>query len=415
MPKRVLPLTDIQVKNAKPKDKDYKLADGGGLYLLVTPTGGKLWRFKYRFGGTEKLLTFKTYPEISLSEARQRREDARKLLANGIDPGAVKKALKEEHAAERRTFEPVAREWYTKNEPTWSASHCATVMSRLERDIFPIIGNSPIAEIKRSDIISLLKVIEARGKIETAKRIKIYCGQIFRYALNHEWVESNPTADLKTGDILAKVEEKHHAAITDPKQVAELLRAIDAYTGTFVVKCALQLAPLVFVRPGELQKAEWSEFDLDAAEWNIPADRMKTKQPHLVPLAKQAVAILRELHKLSGEGKYVFPSLRSNKRPMSNVAMLAAFRRMGFDKDEMTTHGFRAMARTILDEVLHVRPDFIEHQLAHAVKDPLGRAYNRTSHLAERRKMMQTWADYLDGLKNGAKVVPFRKVAIKDA
>ncbi|WP_318556913.1 phage integrase central domain-containing protein [Geobacter anodireducens] len=411
MPKRIQPLTELKIKNAKPAPKEYKLFDGGGLFLLVTSAGGKLWHLKYRFAGKEQKLTFGPYPTTSLADARQLREDAKKLLANGIDPGEFKKAKKAELAAEQRTFEMVAREWFAKNEPAWSASHCATVMSRLERDIFPVIGNRPIAELKRTEIISLLKGIEARGKIETAKRIKIYCGQIFRYALNLEWVESNPTADLKTGDILTKAEEKHHAAITDPRQVAELLRAIDAYTGTFVVKCALQLAPLFFVRPGELQKAEWSEFDLDAAEWNIPANRMKSKQPHLVPLAKQAIAILRELHKLTGNGKYLFPSLRSNKRPMSNVAMLAAFRRMGYDKEEMTTHGFRAMARTILDEVLQIRPDFIEHQLAHAVRDPLGRAYNRTSHLAERKKMMQLWADYLDGLKTGAKVIPLKRHA----
>lgn len=411
MPKRIQPLTELKIKNAKPAPKEYKLFDGGGLFLLVTSAGGKLWHLKYRFAGKEQKLTFGPYPTTSLADARQLREDAKKLLANGIDPGEFKKAKKAELAAEQRTFEMVAREWFAKNEPAWSASHCATVMSRLERDIFPVIGNRPIAELKRTEIISLLKGIEARGKIETAKRIKIYCGQIFRYALNLEWVESNPTADLKTGDILTKAEEKHHAAITDPRQVAELLRAIDAYTGTFVVKCALQLAPLFFVRPGELQKAEWSEFDLDAAEWNIPANRMKSKQPHLVPLAKQAIAILRELHKLTGNSNYLFPSLRSNKRPMSNVAMLAAFRRMGYDKEEMTTHGFRAMARTILDEVLQIRPDFIEHQLAHAVRDPLGRAYNRTSHLAERRKMMQTWADYLDDLKSGAKVITLTRTA----
>lgn len=411
MPKRIQPLTELKIKNAKPASKDYKLFDGGGLFLLVTAAGGKLWHLKYRFAGKEQKLSFGPYPTTSLADARQLREDAKKLLVNGVDPGEIKKAKKEVLAAEQRTFEMVAREWFAKNEPAWSASHCATVMSRLERDIFPVIGSRPIAEVKRAEIISLLKGIEARGKIETAKRIKIYCGQIFRYALNHDWVESNPTADLKIGDILAKAVEKHHAAITDPKQVAELLRAIDAYTGTFVVKCALQLAPLVFVRPGELQKAEWAELDLDAAEWNIPASRMKTKQHHLVPLASQAIAILRELHKLTGDGKYLFPSLRSSKRPMSNVAMLAAFRRMGFEKEEMTTHGFRAMARTILDEVLQVRPDFIEHQLAHAVKDPLGRAYNRTSHLAERRKMMQLWADYLDGLKTGAMVIPLRRQA----
>ncbi|HTP65420.1 MAG TPA: integrase arm-type DNA-binding domain-containing protein [Geobacteraceae bacterium] len=409
MPKRIQPLSDLQVKNAKTAPKAYKLFDGGGLFLLVTPVGGKLWYFKYRFAGKEKKLAFGAYPIITLAEARQRREEAKRLLASNVDPAEVRKSRKEELDAEQRTFERVALEWFAKNEPVWSFSHCNTVKRRLNHDIFPLFGNRPIAEIRRSDIISLLKGIEARGKVETAKRIKIYCGQIFRYALNNDWIEYNPTADLKAGDILTKIEEKHHAAITDPKKVAGLLRAIDGYTGTFTVKYALQIAPLVFVRPGELQKAEWSEIDLETAEWNIPAARMKTKQPHLVPLSRQAVDILKELHKLTGTGRYLFPSLRSSHRPMSNVAMLAAFRRMGYDKEEMTTHGFRAMARTILDEVLQVRPDFIEHQLAHAVRDPNGRAYNRTAHLAERRKMMQLWADYLDGLKAGAQVIPLRR------
>lgn len=412
MPKRIPPLADIQVKNAKPKNKDYKLADGSGLYLLVTPTGGKLWRLKYRFGGKEKLLSYGAYPEISLGEAREKRDADRKLLANGVDPGEVKKALKEEKAAEKRTFEAVAREWFAANEPAWSASHCATVKGRLERDIFPVIGRRSIAEIEHNDITELVQDIgKRRGKVETAKRIKIYCGQIFRYARHNKWVTSNPTADLVLKEILPKRQKKHHAAITDPKKVAELLRAIDAYTGTFAVKCALQLAPMFFVRPGELQKAEWVEFDLDAATWEIPAERMKMKQPHIVPLAAQTIVILRELHKLTGDSKYLFPSLRSNKRPMSNVAMLAAFRRMGFVKEEMTTHGFRAMARTILDEVLDFPQDIIEHQLAHAVKDPNGRAYNRTTKLPQRRKMMQTWADYLDELKASRKVLPFRRAA----
>lgn len=406
MPKRVLPLSELQIKNAKPKEKDYKLSDGAGLFLLITPTGGKLWRFKYRFGGREKLLSFGGYPHISLSDARQRRDDAKKLLVNGIDPSEIKKAQKEEQVEQKRTFEIVGREWFSKNEPVWSASHVNTVKSRLERDVYPVIGNRPIAEIKRMEIIALVRGIEARGVLETAKRIKIYCGQIFRYALNNGWIENNPTSDMK--DILQKRHKKHHAAIKDPKQVAELLRAIDAYNGTYTVKCALQLAPMFFVRPGELQKAEWAEFDLDSAEWNIPIERLKLTQKekndrkgekHLVPLATQAISILRELHRLTGTGKYLFPSLRSNKRPMSNVAMLAAFRRMGFEKEEMTTHGFRAMARTILDEVLHFRLDLIEHQLAHAVRDPLGRAYNRTTFLEERQTMMQAWADYLNALK----------------
>lgn len=413
MRKRIVPITDIQAKNAKPKEKDYKLSDGQGLYLLVNIKGGKLWRLDYSFDGKRKTLSLGAYPAVSLADARQRRDDAKKLLANGVDPSDIKKSQKVEKQVQAEqdanTFEKVARDWFAKNEPAWSQSHCNTIMRRLVRDIFPVIGNRPISEIKRSEIVALLKSIDAKGITETADRIKIYCGQIFRYALNNDWIENNPATDLK--DIISKRVEKNHAAITDPKEAAALLRAIDAYKGTFPVKCALQLAPMFFVRPGELQKAEWSEFDLETAEWNIPANRMKTKQSHLVPLSLQAVAILKELYQLTGAGKYVFPSLRSNKRPMSNIAMLAALRRMGFSSEEMTTHGFRAMARTILDEVLQVRPDFIEHQLAHAVKDPNGRAYNRTAHLQERKKMMQLWADYLDGLKQGAKVIPLKKIS----
>jgi len=269
----------------------------------------------------------------------------------------------------------------------------------LERDVFPVLGNRPITDITRGDVIALLRKVEARGVIETADRIKMYCGQIFRYALNLEKIPFNPVSDMR--DVLTKREQGHHAAITEPKRLACLIRDIDEYVGSFVVKCALQIAPMVFVRPGELCRAEWTEINLDEAEWNIPATRMKMKQPHLVPLATQAVSILRELHKLTGEGRYVFPSYRSRLRPMSDVALLAALRRMGYSKEEMTTHGWRATARTIMDEVLTIRTDFIEHQLAHAVKDPNGRAYNRTAHLPERKQMMQQWADYLDNLKAG--------------
>ena len=402
MPKRVMPLTDIQVKNAKKQPKEYKLSDGGGLHILITPSGGKLWRLQYRIEGKQKNIAFGAYPYISLADARQLREDARKLIANGIDPNAVKKAQKHQEEiqsdSDNNTFEVVAREWFAKNEPVWSSSHIRTVKSRLERDVYPIIGCRPIAEISRGEIISLLRTVEARGVIETADRIKIYCGQIFRYALNLEKITHNPVSDMR--DVLKKREHGHHAAITEPKQLAGLLRAIDAYEGSFVVKCALQLAPMFFVRPGELRKAEWSEFDLESAEWNIPASRMKMKQAHLVPLCKQAIAILKVLQTLTGNDQYLFPCHRTKLRPMSDVAMLAALRRMGFGKEEMTPHGFRATARTILDEVLQIRPDFIEHQLAHAVKDPNGRAYNRTAHLSERRKMMQQWADYLDELKS---------------
>ncbi len=406
-------LTDTAVKNAKPTTKQRTIFDGGGLYLLIAPNGGKYWRCKYTFEGVDGLLSFGTYPELSLAKARERREDTRRMVAAGVDPGAVRKAQKEAKAASADTFEVIAREWIAKNSAAWSDSHIKTMRSRLEREVYPVIGSRPIDELKPRDILVILQGLEARGVLETASRVKSYCSQVFRYAVATLRAETDPTAPLRGA--IALNQGKHHAAITDPKEVAALLRAIDDFNGTFVVKSALQLAPLFFVRPGELHKAEWAEFNLETAEWNIPAERMKMKQAHLVPLARQAVAILQELHKLTGCGRYVFPCQRTSDRPMSNIAMLAALRRMGFDKEEMTTHGFRAMARTILDEILGVRPDFIEHQLAHAVKDPLGRAYNRTSHLAERKKMMQTWADYLDGLKQGAKVIPFKRAANGEA
>ncbi len=396
------PLSATEVEKAKPEVKTRFLFDGGGLYLEITPKGKKLWRFKYIIFGKPKLLSFGGYPDISLAEARELRQEARNRVANDIDPGALRKEAKKEQEISETTFEVVAREWFSKNEPIWSASHIRTVKSRLERDVYPAIGNRPIADITRGDVIALLRKVEARGVIETADRIKMYCGQIFRYALNLEKIGFNPVSDMR--DVLSKKVQGHHAAITEPKRVGELMRDIDEYHGSFVVKCALQIAPMVFVRPGELYKAEWTEFNLDDGEWNIPASRMKMKQPHLVPLASQAVSILRALHMLTGEGKYVFPSYRSYLRPMSDVAMLSALRRMGYSKEEMTSHGFRAMARTIMDEVLQIRPDFIEHQLAHAVKDPNGRAYNRTAHLPERKRMMQQWADYLDSLKEGGRM-----------
>jgi len=404
-----MPLTDTKTRNAKPKDKQYKLFDSDGLFLLVSPAGGKWWRFKYRFGGKEKLISLGTYPEVSLAEARIRRDTARKQVADGIDPSQARKALKASKVHDENTFEVVAREWHSKFTPTWTAGHAATIIRRLEYNVFPWIGARPIIEIKAPELLMVLRRIESRGALETAHRVKIICGQVFRYAVATGRAERDPAADLRGA--LPPVKPKHFSAMTDPDKVAGLLRAIDGYQGSFVTKCALRLAPLLFVRPGELRQMEWAEIDLDTAEWNIPAEKMKTRQPHLVPLASQAVEILRELHPLTGDGRYVFPSPRTSKRPMSNNAVLSALRRMGFEKDEMTGHGFRAMARTILDEVLQVRPDFIEHQLAHAVRDPLGRSYNRTTHLEERRKMMQTWADYLDGLKAGAKVIPLRKKA----
>jgi len=403
-----MPLTDLQVSKAKPGVKQFTMFDGGGLFLLITPSGGKLWRFKYRFAGKEKLLSLGAYPEVSLSDARKRREEARKLLANDVDPSEIRKAKKAAIDAEtENSFEVVAREWHSKFSSTWSTSHAETTLRRLQADVFPVLGEKPINEIKAPELLAMLRRIESRGALETAHRIRTVCGQLFRYAVATGRAERDPVADLKGA--LPPYKKSHLAAITDPKEVAPLLRAIDEYKGSFVVKCALQLASLVFVRPGELRQAEWAEIDLEAAEWNIPAERMKMKVAHLVPLSQQAVAILKELEPLTGRSRYVFPCHRSYARPMSNNAINAALRRLGFDKDEMTGHGFRAMARTILDEVLQVRPDFIEHQLAHAVKDPNGRAYNRTSHLAERRRMMQQWADYLDKLKSGAKVMQLAK------
>jgi integrase len=399
--------TDTKIRNAKPKDKQFKLFDTDGLFLLVSPAGGKWWRFKYRFGGKEKLISLGTYPEVSLSQARARRDAARKQVADGIDPSLARKALKAAKTQDANTFEVVAREWHTKFTPSWTPGHAATIVRRLELNVFPWIGARPIIHIKAPELLMVLRRIESRGALETAHRVKIICGQVFRYAVATGRAERDPSADLRGA--LPPVKPKHLSAITDPEKVAGLLRAIDDYVGSFVTKCALKLAPLLFVRPGELRQMEWSEIDLDAAEWNIPAEKMKNRQPHLVPLARQSVEVLRELYPLTGTGRYVFPSARTPRRPMSNNAVLAALRRMGFEKDEMSGHGFRAMARTILDEVLQIRPDFIEHQLAHAVRDPLGRAYNRTTHLPERRKMMQNWADYLDGLKAGAKVIPLKR------
>jgi len=419
MPKRIVSLSDIQLSKAKPKIKPYKLTDGDGLFLLVTQTGGKLWRFKYRFNDKEKLLSFGAYPALSLADARHRREDAKKLLANGVDPSAIKKAQKAAGVdSAANSFEVVARAWHENMKDSWSKSHAHVTIARLERDVFPWMGKSPISEIDPPEVLAVLKRVESRGAVETAHRIKIVCGQVFRYAVATGRAKRDQTADLKGA--LKPVISKHMAALTEPKEVAALLRAIDDYKGSFVVRCALQLASLTFVRPGELRAAEWSEVNFDTAEWNIPIKRMKlplkTKQErkgqsHLVPLSNQAISILRELQPLTGHSRYVFPGHRSPLRAMSDNAILSALRRMGFAKDEMSGHGFRAMARTILDEVLQVRPDFIEHQLAHAVKDPNGRAYNRTAHLVERKKMMQLWADYLDDLKTVAKVIPLKRTA----
>ncbi len=403
-------LTDAQIRSARPKEKAYKLFDAGGLYLELSPSGGKWWRFKYRYEGREKRLSLGTYPDVPLAGrkdrarggfiegAREKRDAARQVLANGVDPSMQRKAIKAakgELAA--NSFEAVAREWMDKFAAQLAPKSAERKRRLLEREVFPWIGAKPIASVTAPDVLSVLRRIEGRGAGETTKRARVYCGQIFRYAIATGRAERDHTQDLK--DALAPRVVTHRAAITDPKKIGGLLRAIDAYEGYFVTKSALRLAPLTFVRPGELRQAEWVEIDFEKAAWTIPAERMKMRQSHLVPLSWQALEVLKELHPLTGRGKYLFPSPRSSQRPMSDNAVLSALRRMGFGKEEMSGHGFRAMARTILDEVLQVRPDYIEHQLAHAVRDPNGRAYNRTAHLDGRRKMMQNWADYLDKLR----------------
>ncbi|MDQ1919402.1 tyrosine-type recombinase/integrase [Massilia pseudoviolaceinigra] len=389
-------LTDKAVISAKAGEKPLKLYDERGLFLLVTPAGGKWWRLKYRIDGKEKLLSLGVYPDVGLKDARERRDAARKLLADGIDPGVNRKATKALREVQvANSFETVSREWYEKQAPAWVPAHGDRIIRRLERDIFPHIGKRPISEITAPQLLEVVRRIEMRGALETAHRAMSNCGQVFRYAVATGRATRDPSGDLRGA--LPPVRGEHFAAVTEPQQVGAILRSLDAYQGTATVSCALRLAPLVFVRPGELRAAEWAHIDLDAAEWRYIVT--KTDTPHIVPLATQAVAILREIQLLTGHGRYVFPSARTGARPMSDNAILAAMRRMGIGKDEMSGHGFRAMARTILDEVLGQRVDLIEHQLAHAVKDPNGRAYNRTAHLPERRKMMQQWADYLDKLR----------------
>ena len=401
-------LTDTAVKNAKSDGKTVKMFDERGLYLELSPSGGKWWRLKYRFDNKEKRLSLGVYPDVRLKNARDRRDKARKLLANGIDPSENRKTQKAVHADRAaNSFEVVAREWFAKYAKTWAASHSERVVRLFERDIFPWIGGRPVADVTAPEILTVMRRIEARGALETAHRALGNCGQVFRYAVATGRALRNSSGDLRGA--LSPVKKSHFAAATEPKQVADILRAMDGYEGTLTVRCALRLAPLVFVRPGELRKAEWEDIDLDAAEWRYTVT--KTNTPHIVPLSRQAVEILREIHPLTGHGRFVFTGARSNTRSMSDNAILAAMRRMGIDKDEMSGHGFRAVARTILDEVLGVRPDYIEHQLAHAVRDPNGRAYNRTAHLVERKKMMQKWADYLDKLKAGAEVIPIRQEA----
>lgn len=416
MPKKVLPLTDVQVKNAKPSSTDFKLSDGNGLYLLVTKTGGKLWRFKYRFDGKEKLLSIGSYPAKSLTDARDDCRQARQLIANGVDPGDMKKQLKAEKAEKAaNTFEKLAREWYGQQSDRLADKTKDILLKRLKRCVFPAIGDTPLAELRAKDILEkVLRPIEKRGAVELAHTERGAISQILRYGVAIGACERDVTTDLRGA--LKPVQRKHHAALdtggtTDAAKVGALLRAIEGFDGSFVTKCALRLHPLVATRPGELRHAEWVEIELDTATWSIPAGRMKMKNPHIVPLSPQAVAILRELHQLTGGGKYLFPSVRSTSKPISDNTLNAALRRLGYTSDEIVSHGWRAIFRTLADEVLQERIDIIEAQLAHQVKDALGRAYNRTSFLKERRELMNRWGGYLEGLKAGGKVIPLKRQA----
>ena len=404
-----MPLNDTAIRNAKPGEKPVKMFDVDGLFIIITPTGGKWWRFRYKFDGKEKLLSLGVYPDVGLKDARTKRDDARKLLAKDVDPGEHRKAMKAakvERSA--NSFEVICREWLEARKQTVEASQHAKTLARMENDVFPWLGSKAITEITAPDVLKVLRRIDERGARYSAHRVRSEISRAFRYAIATGRAERDPCPDLKGAIQPAK--ETHFAAITEPPAVGELLRAIDGFKGTFVVRCALLLSPMLFTRPGELRKAEWASFDLDKSEWRYFIN--KTKTEHLVPLSVQAVVILRELHALTGDGRFVFPSARGNDRPMSDAAVNAALRRMGYDtRTEITGHGFRAMARTILHEELHVKPEVIEHQLAHSVPDALGTAYNRTKFLKERKVMMQLWADYLDKLKAGADVIRLHPAA----
>jgi integrase len=391
-------LTHAALRSAKPTQKPYKLSDGGGLYLLVNPNGASWWRFKYQFENREKLLSLGVYPHVTLQQARALRDEARRTLANGVDPSAKRQAEKSSTA---NTFEAVAKEWLALQEKKLAPATYAKAQWTLETLVCPYIGSRPIAKLGATEVLKVLKRIEGRGIHETAHRTRQRCSQVFRYAVQTERAAHDVTADLRGA--LAPVVSEHHAAVTEPARIGELLRAIDGYTGHIATAYALKLAPLLFVRPGELRHAEWTEFELDGFEpqWRIPADKMKMREQHLVPLSKQAVALLRELQRATGGGPYVFPSLRSRLRPMSNNTVNAALRRLGYTSEEMTGHGFRSLASTCLNEQGY-HPDLIELQLAHAERNKVRAAYNKAQRLPERRKMMQAWSDYLDHLRDAA-------------
>ena len=421
-------LSDATIRKAKPGDKPRKLSDGGGLYLELQPSGARWWRLKYRVNGKEKRLSLGVYPAVSLADARQRRDEARRLVAAGTDPSEARKAGKVADAAEAGaqalaaaglpavgSFEAVAREWLALvHEPAVSARYALRSRKQLEGDVFPWLGTVPVGSVTAPQVLDLLRKVEARDALDTAHRVKQTIGLVMRYAIATGHAQRDPTPDLRGA--LPTPTTQHYAAILEPQRVGELLRAVASYQGQPGTRAALQLAALTFQRPGNVRAMQWAHLDLDAAVWTLPAAEMKrTKQEkltgadHVVPLAAQAVAILRELQPMTGSGPYCFPGLRSKARPISDVTMNAAMRRLGFPSDEMTAHGYRAMARTVMREQLPgIDPEWIEAQLAHGKKGPLGAAYDRAQYLAQRRTMMQTWADYLDTLRDGAQVLPFK-------
>lgn len=388
-----MPLTDVSLRNAKAGDRPRKLFDGDGLYLLVNPNGSKWWRFKYCVNGREKLLSLGTYPEISLKTARDRRDEARQLVATGGDPSAKRQS---EKRARADTFEAIAREWLEMKSKSLDPRTFQKKKERFEAFVFPHLGTKPIRTITAADVLAVLKRIEARGRHETAHRVRSESGNVFRYAVITGRADRDPTPDLRGA--IAAVSRRHRPALLEPSRIGELLRAIYGYRGDVSTEFALKLLPLTFVRPGELQLAQWSEFHFENSEWRIPASRMKMREQHVVPLSTQARALFEDLHTLTGEGSWVFPSIRSSDRPISDNTVNAALRRLGFSGNEMVGHGFRSMASTSLNEQ-GWHPDLIELQLAHAERNESRGAYNHAQRLPERRHMMQHWADYLDTLR----------------
>ena len=400
-----MPLSDTKIRALKPREKKYIEADEKGLAIEVTPTGAKRWVFRFRLHDKRPEMALGLYPDVSLKRARERRDEARQYVAEGIDPRDVKRARKESALeANRNSFAAVGEEWFAAKMAHLSNSSKDRATLALSRDLNPYLGKRPIAEITPPEVLRCLRRIESRGTLETAHRVKRVASQVFRFAVATGKADRDPTSDL-TG-ALTPTKKKHLAAITDPLEVGRLMVAIDGYQGTPVVRTALKLSPLLFCRPGELRKLEWTEVNWDACQIELPGEKMKMGEPHIIPLAEQSLALLKELEPLTGRGKYVFPSARGMSRPLSDNGVRTALRSLGYDNETMTAHGFRAMARTLLDEVLDFRVEYIEHQLAHEVKDTLGRAYNRTKHLPQRAAMMQKWADYLDKLRNTCELNP---------